>query len=101
MAASLQLPVQFVQHEVTQQRRKRTALRRPFHTRTHQPALHHPRIQECPDEFQQPLVLYPFGDLTHQFVVVDPVEKFLQVEINAPAVTFGDVLLRLGYRLLG
>src|SRR5437879_9231550 len=61
MTARLQLPVECVQHEVTQQRRKRTPLRCPFHTRTHQPALHHPCIQECPDELQQPLVLYPFG----------------------------------------
>src|SRR5438552_8413321 len=59
VAASLQLPVQVVQHEVTQQWRKRTALRRPFHTRTHQPALHHPRIQQCSDELQQPLASYP------------------------------------------
>jgi hypothetical protein len=28
----------------------------------------------CPDELQQPLVLNPFGDLTHQFVVIDPIE---------------------------
>ena len=34
-------------------------------------SLHHPGIQECPDELQQPLVLDPFGDLTHQFVVID------------------------------
>src|SRR5437660_2646167 len=99
--ASLQLPVEFVQHEVTQQRRKWSALGRPFHARTHQPALHHPRIQECPDEFQQPLVRDPLGDLPHQFVVIDSIKEFLQIEINAPAVPFGDVLLRLGYCLLG
>ena len=52
----------------------RTALRRPFHARTHQPVLHHPRIQECSDELQQPFVLYPFGDRTHQIVVVDSIE---------------------------
>jgi len=43
----------------------------------------------------QPLVLDPFGDLTHQFVVVDSIEKFLQVEINTPAVASGNILLRL------
>src|SRR6266545_473274 len=101
MAASLQLPVEFVQHEVTQQRRKRTALWRPFHARAYQPVLHHPCIQECPDELQQPLVLHPFGDRTHQFVVVDSIEEFLQIEIHAPAVTFGDIPLRLCHCLLG
>jgi len=62
---------------------------------------HHPCIQECSNELQQPLVLYPFGNRTHQFVVVDSIEEFLQVEINTPAITFGDVLLCLGYCLLG
>src|SRR4029453_4936465 len=56
MTAPLQLPVWFVQPEVTQQRRKRSALRRPFHPRADQPILHPPGIQERPNEFQQPLV---------------------------------------------
>src|SRR2546426_12725211 len=38
-----------------------------------------------------------FRDLTHQFVVIDSIEKFLQVEVHHPAVAFGDILLRLGY----
>ena len=86
-----------------------------------------PETQECPDELQHPLVLDPLGDRTHQFVVIDPIEEFLQIEINAPAmlakqastggpetmlakqastggpetVAFGDIYLRLCYRLLG
>src|ERR1022692_3429803 len=101
MAPALQLPVEFVEHEVTEQWRKWTSLRSPFHARADQPVLHHPGIQECPDELQQPLVLDPLGDLAHQFVVVDSIEEFLQIKINAPAVTFGDILLRLFHRLLG
>ena len=34
-----------------------------------------------------PLVLNPFGDLTHQFVVIDSIEELLQIKINTPAVT--------------
>jgi len=64
------------------------------------PVLHHPSIQECPDEFQQPLVFDPFGNLTHQFVVIDPIEKFLQIKIHNPAVAFCYILLCLGYRLM-
>src|ERR1700722_11805537 len=45
-------------------------------------------------------VLDPFSDLTHQFVVIDSIEEFLQIEINAPAVAIGDILLRLGHRLM-
>src|ERR1035441_1307854 len=44
----------------------------------------------------------PFSaNLTHQFVVNDPIEEFLQVEINAPAAAFGNILLRLCHRLMG
>src|SRR4030095_234478 len=100
MTPALQLPVEFVEHEFAEQGRKWSPLRSPSHARTDQPVLHHPSIQECPDEFQQPLVLDPFGDLTHQFVVIDSIEKFLQIKINAPAVTFGDILLRLCHRLM-
>jgi hypothetical protein len=57
MTPALQLPVELVEHEVTEQWRKGTSLRSPFHTRADQPVLHHPGIQECPNEFQQPLVL--------------------------------------------
>src|SRR5439155_12576764 len=71
-----------------------------FHTGADQSVLHHPGVQKCPDEFQQPLVFDSFGDLTHQFVVIDSVEKLFEVEINHPAVACGDVLLRLGYRLM-
>ena len=78
-----------------------TPLGSPFHAWADQPVLHHPGIQKCPDEFSQPLILDPLGDLTHQFVVIDSIKEFLQIEINAPAVPFGDVLLRLGYCLLG
>src|SRR5262249_17825116 len=39
--ASLQLAIEFVEHEVTEQGRQRSALRRPFVHRTHQPIFHH------------------------------------------------------------
>src|SRR5947207_2786285 len=41
MAPALQLPVEFVEHEVTEQWRKWTSLWSPFHARTNQPVLHH------------------------------------------------------------
>jgi hypothetical protein len=49
-------------------------LGRPFHAWADQPVLHHPGIQKCPDEFSQPLILDPLGDLTHQFVVIDSIK---------------------------
>jgi hypothetical protein len=73
----------------------------PFYAGANQPIFHHPGIQECLNEFQQPLVLDPFGDLTHQFVVIDPIENFLQIKINAPALAFGNILLRLRWLAKG
>ena len=49
---------------------------------------------------QQPRVLDPLRDATHQFVVVDSIEEFLQIEIHHPVVAVGDVLLRLGHGLM-
>src|SRR5271157_1267358 len=101
VATSLELSVEFVEHEVRQQWRKWASLGSAFHAWADQSVLHHPGIQECPNEFQQPLVFDSLGDLPHQLVVMDSIKELLQVEINHPAVAFCDVLLRLGYRLMG
>src|SRR5439155_6205462 len=97
---ALQLPVEFVEYEVASQWRKWSPLRGPFHAWTDQPVYHHPRVQERPDEFQQPFVSDPFGNLTHQFVMVDSIEEFLQIQIHHPAVTFSDILLRFCHCLM-
>src|SRR5438874_76746 len=44
MTPALQLPVEFVEHEVNEHWRKWTSLRSPFHARVDQPVLHHPGI---------------------------------------------------------
>src|SRR5262249_13839660 len=56
VSPALQLPVEFVEHEVAEQGRKWASLRSPFHTGTDQPVLHDSSIQECSDEPQQPFV---------------------------------------------
>src|SRR5581483_8315191 len=80
--------------------RKRTALWGSFYTWADQSVLHHSSVQERSNEFQQPLVFNSLCDLPHQFVVIDSIEKFLQVKIDAPAVTFSDILLRPCYCLM-
>src|SRR5258708_24992559 len=59
-----------------------------------------PGVQERPDELQQPFVFDTLGDLCHQFVMINSIEKFLQIEINHPAVAFGNVPLCLRYSLM-
>ena len=75
-------------------------MRCSFLSRTHQPVLHYSGSQERTNQFQQPLIADPFGDLREQSVVVDPVEKFLEIQIHHPAVAFGLILLRLRHRLM-
>src|SRR6202162_655547 len=100
VSAVLQLAVEFVEHEVTKQWRKRTSLRSSFHARADQSILHHPGIQECPDELQQPLVLDALGNLAHQFVVIDSIKEFFQIEVDNPSVALRNVLLRLSHGLM-
>jgi len=85
---------------IAEQWRKETSLRSAFHARINQSVLDHSSVQERSNEFEKPLVFHSFCDPAHQFVVIDSIEEFLQVTIDAPAVTSGDILLRLGYRLM-
>src|SRR6266849_3488113 len=50
--------------------------------------------------FSNPFIADLFGDLRQQSVVIDPVEKFLEIQIHHPAVAFGLILLRLLHRLV-
>ena len=52
----------------------------PFIHRTDQTVFHHPGVQERPDEFEHTLIGHPGGDARHQHVVIDPVEKFFEVQ---------------------
>ncbi|HTY83810.1 MAG TPA: recombinase family protein [Silvibacterium sp.] len=79
---------------------ERPTLRRSLIHRTHQPVLHHARGEERSNQLEHPLVRNPPRYGCHQLVVVDPVEKLFQIQINHPAAACGDVLLRLGYRLM-
>ena len=90
MSPALQLTVELVEHDIAEQRRKRSPLGSPFHAWAEKPVFHHPGIQERPDEFQQPLVIDALGDLSHQFVMIDSIEKLLQVEVNQPAIASSD-----------
>jgi site-specific DNA recombinase len=69
-------------------------LRSSFHARADQSVLHHPSIQECPDELQQLLVLDALGDLAHQFVMID------SIKIDHPSVALRDVPLRLSHSVM-
>src|SRR5260370_10592187 len=100
VSAALQLAVEFIEHEVTQRWRKRSSLRSAFHAGADQSVLHHPGIEECPDELQQPLVLDALGDLAHQFVVIDSIKELFHIEVDHPSVALRNILLRLSHGVM-
>jgi len=81
--------------------RERTALWGPLVHRADQAIFHHPGLEKRPDEFEHPFVGHPRRDACYQAVVIDPVEEFFEIEVNDDAVALGNVLLRLGYCLMG
>ena len=81
----------FLQHRL---RGDDTALRRPLLGRKPLAFGH----AAC---FEHAFVFHSFGDASHQHVVIDSVEKFLQINVDGVAVTCGDVRLGLGDCLVG
>src|ERR1035437_3408629 len=55
------------------------------YNRTHQPVFHHPGFQKRLNQLQHPPIADPRADSGHQFVVANPVEKFLQIQVHHPA----------------
>ena len=100
MPPPAQFLVEIVEHEIAEEGRKRTALRGPFVHRTDQTVFHHPGVQKCPDEFEHTLIGHPDGDARHQHVVIDPVEKFFEIQIDHDAVALRNVALSLSDRLM-
>src|SRR5467141_3460746 len=101
VAATLKLAIQFIQDEVQEQGRERTALRGPFPAPLEQPAIEHTSRQVSPDHPENPPVRDPRRYPCHQPVVIDPVKELCQVDIHDKPVAFDDVGLRLRHRLMG
>ena len=78
----------------------RPPLRCSFINRTDQSVFHHSGVQKCSDDLEPSLVSHPLRHSRHQPVMVDSIEKFLQIDIYYPVVALRDVRLSLGYRLM-
>src|SRR6185437_1853384 len=85
VSASLQLLIPFVEHQITQQWRQRPPLWYALTDRANQTAFHHSGLEEHANQLQHPLIANSRRYPRHQFVVTDPVEEFLQIQINYPA----------------
>src|SRR5271169_3538723 len=73
----------------------------PSSTGLTQAVFHHSGLEKRPDEFEHTFVGHPRGNARHQAVVIDPVEKFFDIKVDHHIVARGNILLRLGYRLMG
>ena len=71
------LSVELIKEQMGQERGERAAWRRAFVNPSHQSLGQHARFQIPPDEGEDALVLAPLLHLTHQLVVVDPIERSL------------------------
>src|SRR5208283_5306756 len=97
--SSFELLVQLVKQEITQEWRKRATLGRSFPSLLHHPVDHNARLEVPSDELEKPLIRDTVGEPSHKDVVVDPIEKFLQIAVYYPRITLCDVLLGLLHRL--
>src|SRR5260370_26061791 len=59
-----------------------------------------PAFKNARMSFKQPFVFDTFRDLCHQFVMINSIEKFLQIEINHPVVALSNIPLCLRYSLM-
>ena len=75
-----------------EQRRERRTLRGPLLARVHQPAIHDARFQVAPDQLEHPLVMDPSCDPGHQSVVLNAIEKRVEIKIDAPRRVISDEL---------
>ena len=92
--------VQIVQQQIGEQRRQWPALRRALVSHSADAILHHSRRQKTTDDPQQAPVADAPCQAGHQYIVVDPIEKFFEVEIHDDIVPVGDVFLGSEQRLM-
>ena len=92
MPAPIELPVEVVEHDVREQRRERRTLRGPLLARGHQPAIHDARFEVASDQLEHLLVIDPSCDPGHQGVVLNAIEKRVEIKIDAPRCVISDEL---------
>ncbi len=97
VVTTLKFAIQFIQHEI----REQPPLRGAFPAGLKQPVVQHTGRQIASDKPKHPPVLDARRHSGHEFVVIDSVEKFRQVDIDNKLIAFSDIGLRLRHCLLG
>ncbi len=96
MAASFEFSVEHVEHQVRQERRKRSSLGYAFARGTGEAADHHASGEVTPDELDDCDVVHALSDETHENVVVDSVEELFEVDVDDDPLPPQGIALRLG-----
>ena len=95
VAATFELAVKRVQHDVRQERGERSPLRGALLRRTDQAVLQDPRIQERAGKLQHACIRHALSQPTHQEVMIHSVEELFEVEVHDPPIAARqDVLAR-------
>ena len=69
----------------------------PLH---HYPVAHHSRFEVATDQSQYPTVRDPLRQPSHEHVVIDAIEKLLQINVDHPAAAFLNEPLCRAYRVV-
>src|SRR3970282_847185 len=100
VSALLQFLINIIEQKIRKQRRKWSALGRTLVPIHHYPFGHDSGLKIAANEPKHSLVLDSLGQLSHQHIVIDAVEKFLEVNVNHPSASFLNVSLRRAHRLM-
>ena len=89
--------IEFIQHDVTEQRTQRASLRHA-HVRARSHAIRHDyfRFEPASDEREHASIRDSLCEPRHQTLVPDPIEETLQIQVDHPLIPFVHVLGRFG-----
>jgi hypothetical protein len=94
-----ELIVEFVQHDVREQRRERRALRHPLIDTDHDTVRqHHLGLEQPADQHEQPPIVDSLREPRGQPLVIDPIEELLQIDVDHPLEPIAYMHLGLGDR---
>src|SRR4051794_3713817 len=85
-----QRPVQVIEHDVGQQRRKWRPLRGTLLARPHDSIRHDPGFQEPANQPQHPHITNPARHPGHQRIMLNPIKEPVQINVDHPPVAILD-----------
>ncbi|OIO73383.1 MAG: hypothetical protein AUJ57_04400 [Zetaproteobacteria bacterium CG1_02_53_45] len=101
MAAFLKLPVQLMQQDIRQKRRKRAALRHTPAGLMQSAILRESGAQVFADQGHHPFIPHMPAHVVHQHVMIDAIKELTQVHTHGHAITINDITAHLANRLMG